>query len=153
MSTPITTPQPGTRDVIERVARQLLQVAGPAIVAVLTSPNVGDAQTTVVALASVLIVTALKALAGLKAGPGAPLWLVVADRAGSAFGSLLIGLGVVDWAGLISLDWGKALTAAVSAAVVAAIAYFTTPPTVAPTPVEPASTDYDATDTTGGTDL
>jgi hypothetical protein len=136
VSTPTPTPAPGSRpqDVLERVFRQLLQTFGPAVVVVLTSPTAGDARTTVVALGTVVIATAIKTLAGLKAHPGDALWKVILDRAGSAFGALLLGLGVVDWAGLISLDWDKALTAAAAAAVTAALAYFLSPPSNPPSP-------------------
>lgn len=132
----IPTPPDGNRpqDVLERVFRQLLQVFGPAVVVVLTSPTRGDVKTTLVALAAVVIATAVKVLAGLKSDPGDPLWKVILDRAGSAFGALLLGLGVTDWTGLISLDWDKALTAAGAAALTAVLQYFLSPPSNPPSP-------------------
>lgn len=142
-------PGTGTRDILERIARQLLQVAGPAIVVVLTSPTRGDVKTTAIALASVVVFTLLKALAGLRATPGAPLWLALADRAGSAFATLILGLGVTDLTGFLALDWGKALTAGLIAAATAIVTYFVAPPTIPPTPAEPAPVGYDATNTSG----
>ena len=141
-----------TRDTLERIARQLLQTAAPAIAVILTSPTRGDVKTTAVALASVAVFTILKAIAGLKADPGDPVWLALTDRAGSAFATLILGLGVTDVTGLLALDWGKALAAAAVAAATAVVAYFVAPPTIPPTPAEPAPTGYDATSTSGAPD-
>jgi hypothetical protein len=134
VSTPTPAPANAPSDVLERVFRQLLQTVAPAVIVVLTSPTTGDARTTIVALAAVILATTVKALAGLKSSPGDPLWKVVLDRAGSAFGALLLGLGVTDLAGLISLDWDKALTAAAAAAATALLQYWLSPPSNPPSP-------------------
>lgn len=124
------------RDVLERVARQLLQTYGPTLAVVLSSPVAasGDFRATAVTLLSVAIGTTLKGLSGLKSQPGDPLWKVVLDRAGSAFGMQLAGLGIADWAGLLSLDWEKALGAAGAAAALALTMFYVTPPSNAPSP-------------------
>lgn len=146
-------PGSATRDVLERVGRQLQQTYGPAIGAVLTAATAAPVKSTAVTLLSVVILTTLKALAGLRANPGDPLWLVLFDRAGSAFATLVLGLGVTDFAGLLALDWPKALIAPLAAAAIAVLSYFVTPPTIPPTPAEPAPTGYDATSTDGAGDV
>jgi hypothetical protein len=136
-------------DVLERVARQLLQTYGPAIAVALTSVVAGhsSALAAASALGTILLGTTIKVASRLRSKPGDPLWKVILDRAGSALALQLIGLGVTDWFGLIHLDWDKALTAAVASAGLAILMYFVTPPSNPPTPVEP-STDgsYAVTD-------
>jgi hypothetical protein len=132
---------------LERITRQLLQTYGPAAIVVLTSAAAthSTALSLFTALAGVVFATTVKLLAKLKAGPDAPLWIVVLDRAGSAFATLLVSLGITDWFGLIHLDWDKALTASFSAAAIAFITYFVAPPQVQDEPSRlsavPAQTD------------
>jgi predicted component of type VI protein secretion system len=119
------------RDVLERVIRQLLQTYGPAIYVVLTSPTAasGDVKALFVALASIAVGTGLKNLARLKAAPDAPLGVVLLDRAGSAFAATLLGLGVSDLTGLLSVDWGsKGILAAIASALLGLLTFYGMPP-------------------------
>jgi|SRR4051812_14349845 hypothetical protein len=120
------------RDVVERIVRQLFQIYGPAIAVILTStaPH-GDWLAIGVALASAIVLTTLKYLSKLHVGPGAPLGLILLDRAGSAAVIIILGLGVTDLASLLSLDWGEAGIAAAVAAALAVLAYFASPPALA----------------------
>jgi hypothetical protein len=123
---------PWWRDLAERLGRQALQTAVPIIVAVVSARGRVDVAATLVTLGGALAVTAVKgllqAVAGVVPPDGASLHVTLLDRAVPAFAGVLLGFMPTDWCGLLTLHWRDAFTAAVSAAVLAVISAYVTPP-------------------------
>lgn len=116
------------RRLLERAGRQAAQVVVPIIAAAQTGSGF-PAQAVILAAALAVLLTILKAFAGITATPGSPWPWQLLDRAVPAAAGTILGFVPVDAAGIISVDWARVFTAALSAALVAALAYYITPPT------------------------
>ena len=123
------------RDLLERVGRQLAQTALPIVAAVGAAGRI-DVKNVVVALAGAALLTILKALATVKFTPGEDAVSALLDRAVPAAAGTVLGMLGLDVFDVTSVDWSAALWAAAAAAVIAMLAYYVTPPTVPPTPVD-----------------
>jgi hypothetical protein len=116
------------RNVLERAVRQALQVAAPILAAVVASGNGLDAKATIGAIVVAVALTVLKAVAGVRLDANASKVAQLVDRAGSALAVALLAFLPIDWADWASVDWSKALTAAVAAAVLAVVQFYAGPP-------------------------
>lgn len=121
--------------VVQRVVRQLLQTYGPLILVVLSAPDArSDVGATFAAVGWVVVLTTLKLAAKIKAGPDAPWYLVVLDRAGSAAAAVVLASGLTGWVGLMTVDWAEVGGAAAIAGFTSLVMLFYVPP-VEPDPV------------------
>jgi hypothetical protein len=133
MTETVETRAPVVPEFVQRVVRQLVQTYGPVIIVVLTAPNVtNDLGAVALAVGTVIVATTLKLLSRVKTTPDDPLWLIILDRAGSAAVAVIIGTGVTDLAGLLTIDWVEVGSAAVLAAVAALLMLFYVPPVLPP---------------------
>jgi hypothetical protein len=133
MTETVETRTPVVPEFVQRVVRQLVQTYGPVIIVVLTAPNVtNDLAAVAVAVGAVIVATTLKLLSRVKTTGADPWWLIVLDRAGSAAAAVIIGTGVSDLAGLLTIDWVEVGGAAVLAAVAALLMLFYVPPVLPP---------------------
>jgi hypothetical protein len=123
---------PWWRDLGERLGRQALQTALPILAAVVAAQGRIAVAATLVVLGGALAVTLAKGflyeLAGVSAPTGAGLVVTLLDRAVPAFAGVLLGFMPADWFGLLAMHWQDAFTAALSAAVVAVVSAYVTPP-------------------------
>lgn len=120
------------RVLADKLGRQAAQTAAPILAAVVAAGGSIDVRTVTIGLAGTLLVTLVKGavqyIADAQVTPGAPLpwqWL---DRAAPAAAGVIAGLLPADWRGLIDLDWRAAAVAAGSAAALAVLALYVTPP-------------------------
>lgn len=127
MSTSVLDTSSFWRQLLERAGRQAAQTALP-IVAAVGAAGVINVTAVVVAVVVAVLVTVLKALAGVAATPDEPLLWQLLDRAVPAAAGTLLGFVPVDLANIEGVDWSAVGFAAVSAAVVAMLAYYVTPP-------------------------
>lgn len=119
------------RDLFERVIRQVLQVLGPVLAVIASTGQGFDVKPTLLAVGLAALVTVLKAVFDVKVPDGAPTWRILLDRAGSAVAGTLLGILPADALDLLSVDWQKALVAALGAAGLAIVSYFGAPPSQA----------------------
>lgn len=123
------------RDLLERVGRQLAQTALPIVAAVGAAGSI-DVKPVFTALAGAAVLTVLKALVTVKYTPGEDALSALVDRAVPAAAGTALGMLSVDVLDIMGVDWSAVAWAAAAAAVIAMLAYYVTPPTVPPTPVE-----------------
>ena len=120
------------RDLAERLGRQALQTALPILAAVVAAQGHIDIPAALVVLGGALAVTALKGilteLADIAPPGSASIGVTLLDRALPAFAGTLLGFLPADWFGLLAMHWRDDLTAAVSAAVLAVLTAYVTPP-------------------------
>jgi hypothetical protein len=126
---------------VQRIIRQLIQTYGPLILVVLSAPGArNDLGATFAAIGWVVVLTSLKLAVNVKAGPDAPWWLVVLDRAGSAAAAVVLASGLTGLVGLLEVDWAEVGGAALLAAATALVMLFYVPP-VEPDPAPPLGGD------------
>lgn len=116
------------RDLAERVMRQALQVVGPVLAVVAATGHGFEVAPVALAVALAVLLTVLKAVADISAPEGAPLWRVLLDRVGSAVAGTVLGFLPVEYLGLLNVNWGNVLYAALGAAGLALASYFYAPP-------------------------
>ena len=130
-SAPLTT-WPWWRDLAERLGRQALQTVAPILAAVVAAQGHVDVVATLVVLGGSLAVTAIKgllaAVADVVPPTNAGLGVTLLDRALPAFAGVMLGFMPADWLGLITMHWRDDLTAALSAAALAVLSAYVTPP-------------------------
>ncbi len=120
------------RETFERAGRQAAQTAIPIIIA-----SLGDRthalHVDAIALAIVVavLVTVIKALAGVLPDPREAWYWQLLDRALPAAAGTLLGFLSVDATNLQGVDWDRAGYAVLAAALLAILAYYVTPPTSA----------------------
>jgi hypothetical protein len=119
------------RNVAERAVRQALQVSAPILAAIVASGNGLDAGATIGAILVAVVLTVLKAVAGARSDADDSKVKQLVDRAGSALAIALLAFVPLDWADWATVDWGKALTAAVAAAALAVVQFYANPPSFA----------------------
>lgn len=110
------------RDVAERNIRQMLQVAVPLLAATI------DWRALLVAMASVVVLTTLKIIAGVAAPADAPRWQQIVDRAGSAAAVTALSFIPVDGLDVTSVAWGPVFFVSACSAALAVITFLATPP-------------------------
>ena len=115
------------QDLAERLGRQAAQTAVPIILASGLSTGL-HASAVLTAVGVALVVTFLKTIAGVTASPDEPLAWQLIDRALPAAAGTILGFVPVDLASLANVDWVHVSVAALSAAVLAVVAYYVTPP-------------------------
>lgn len=116
------------RDLAERVMRQALQVLGPVLAVVAATGHGFEVAPVALAVALAALLTILKAVFNVKAPEGAPIWRVLLDRVGSAVAGTVLGFLPVEALGLLNVNWGNVLYAALGAAGLALASYFYAPP-------------------------
>lgn len=127
---------------LERLGRQAAQTAAPMLVLIVSSGGVVDVRTVGLAMAGVLAVTlvaaALRGLADVHATADTALGWQLLDRAVPAAAGVFAGLWPTTAEGLLVFDARSASVAAASAALLAVLAYFMTPPAIL-VPVSPSA--------------
>jgi hypothetical protein len=126
------------REFLSRAVRQVIQALIPTLLVIAAGNTHGLNPWAILGLAGITgLVSLLKSTAGLRVGPGAPLWELVGERAVTAAAGTAIGLVTVD--GFVPRDavnWSATMTASIGSALLAAAMYYTNPPVVA-APVDP----------------
>lgn len=131
------------KDLGERIIRQELQTALPVALAIAASGSGVSYGTLAVTMATILVLTALKAIVGVSAGPGASTAVIIADRVGSAVAVTVLGflpaeaLGNLD--GWLDIEWGAVAVAACGSAAAAIIQFYLNPPVYSQAAVEAAT--------------
>lgn len=115
------------RDLLERAGRQAAQTALPIVVAVSAAGGL-NLKAVAVAIAGAVVLTVVKALATVNVTPGETWYWVLLDRAVPAAAGTVLGMWPVDAFDIDKVDWSAVGWAAASAAVVALLAYYVTPP-------------------------
>lgn len=87
-----------------------------------------DPAATAAAVALAVLVTLVKAIAGITVSTRAPGWQQALERAGAAAAGAAAALLPADGLGLLTLDWGDLGLAAAGAAALALAAMVTNPP-------------------------
>jgi len=105
--------------------RQALQVATPALAAVVAAGGSVDVASVATTLAGALAVTLVAGFWRALRDIDDPSVLGMVVRAAAG---VFAGLGVTDWAGLAGVDWMAATVAAVAAALLAVVHLVTDPP-------------------------
>lgn len=125
-------------EVAGRAGRQAVQVLIP-LLALAAAGDVTGADLPAYALAAALavLVTVLKALAGLSVGLLAPWWEQALERAIAAAAGAVAGLLPAAGLGLLTTDWRAVGLAAAGAAALALAAMVTNRPTPLPGVLEP----------------
>jgi len=127
------------REFLSRAVRQVIQALIPTLLVIAAGNTTGLNPWAILGLAAITgLVSLLKSTAGLRVGPGAPMWALVGERAVTAAAGTAIGLVTVD--GFVprdAIDWDQTLTASVGSALLAAAMYYTNPPVVAAQPEYP----------------
>lgn len=123
------------RMLLERLGRQAAQTIVPVLAAVVSQGGTIQPKTVILGLAGALAVTLGKALLlsildVAPSGTESLTWRLV-DRAVPAFAGVFAGIWPNAWAGLGAFDWTSTLYAAISAAGVAVLAVWVTPPALA----------------------
>ena len=128
------------RDVLERTWRNALQTLAPIVAVMAASGAPVNPDAVAVSAATVVFYTVVKAVAGVTAGSGAPLWVQLLDRAGSAVAATLLAFlpeaAMHTWVDWVSVDWATVGWASLGAAVLAVINYVAAPPAFAREPFE-----------------
>lgn len=127
-------PPPGTpwwRNVVERAIRQALQVAAPILAAVVASGNGLDWKATGGAIGVAVVLSVVKGVAGIRADVDSAPIIQVADRSLAAAAFTLLAFLPVTWVDWGTVDWSKALYAALTAGVVAVVQFYFAPPALA----------------------
>ena len=136
----MTTPSPYAtasfwRLLLERLGRQAAQTIVPILVVLVSSGGQMDLRTVGLALVGSLAVTLGKsfflALIEVTDGPDTPLVWRLIDRAVPAFAGVYAGLWPNEGSGFLTIHWAASLTAAGTAAILAVVAVYATPPAVA----------------------
>jgi hypothetical protein len=117
------------RDVAARAGRQAVQVLIPARALAAAGDVAGvDPAATALAVALAVLVSLVKAVAGITFGSSAPRWQQALERAAAAAAGAVAALLPADGLGLLTLDWGDLGLAAAGAAGLALAAMVTNPP-------------------------
>lgn len=125
-------------DVAARAGRQAVQVLIP-LLALAAAGDITGADPAAYAFAAGLavLVSVLKALAGLSVGVLAPWWEQALERAIAAAAGAVAGLLPADGLGLLAMDWRAVGIAAAGAAGLAIAAMITNRPQPLPGILEP----------------
>lgn len=117
------------QDVTARAGRQAVQVLIPVLALAAAGDVTGiDPAATAAAVALAVLVTLVKAIAGITVSTRAPGWQQALERAGAAAAGAAAALLPADGLGLLTLDWGDLGLAAAGAAALALAAMVTNPP-------------------------
>jgi Putative lactococcus lactis phage r1t holin len=128
------------RDVLERSARQALQVALPIAVAVAASNGERiKLLPTLYGLILAVAVTILKAIVGAVSSSTSPIWIQLLDRVGSAIAGTLLAFLPSDLLNVLGVDWSAVAWAAVASALVAFGSYYAAPPSRGVAPFAPVA--------------
>lgn len=121
------------REAVSRAVRQTIQALIPTLLVIAGGSTVGLDISAIATLAGITaLVSLLKSAATLKAGPNAPAWVQLGDRAVTAAAGTALGLVTVD--GVIpsaEIHWQATLTASLGAAALALAMFYTNPPVAA----------------------
>jgi hypothetical protein len=117
------------QDVAARAGRQAVQVLIPVLALAAAGDITGiDAPAAAAAVALAVVVTFVKAIAGISIGARAPWWQQGIERAAAAAAGAVGALLPADGLGLLALDWGDIGIAAAGAAGLALAAMITNRP-------------------------
>lgn len=112
-------------DLVNRVWRQARQVVLALLVTALVAAQARggiqhiDGLALLVGVVAAVLVTVLRAVAGLRAGTSAPWWVQALDRAAAAAAGYALGIVGADGFDLLSADWRTVLGGAAGAALLA----------------------------------
>lgn len=120
------------KDLGERIIRQELQTALPVVLAIAASGSGVSYSALALTMATILVLTALKAVAGVAAPEGSSTAVVLLDRVGSAVAVTVLGFlpeeTLSSTSGWLSIHWGAVGVAAAGSAVASLIQYYLNPP-------------------------
>lgn len=120
--------RPTWRRILERMGRQAAQTAVPIIAAASASYGTLHWRAATTAVGVAVGLTFLKNLAGIRVDVRDSVGKQLLDRAVPAFAGTMIGFIPVDVGNVLEVDWSNVTWASVSAAVIAVLAYYITPP-------------------------